>query len=496
MSDELRSLASEIIESSKRDLLINLHFMNPVFSSLKLLPVKEKSIASDGNFLRYDPLSIVNMYKEERSSIAHMLLHVSLHMIFLHSFPHSSYQKNLWDTSCDIVVENIIDELNLPDTALKRSPRQAVYLAMLKKKLRVLSAETVYNYLTDQNMSESELRQIREEFYVDDHSVWYELLEKSANKDKNAHQVSEDSSTQSQAAGAMPSKDGTNTEKKPEKDSEYSHKSHRAMPEDEIVQKEAPENARKAIGKRFADTVNLDRSKQQWKNAAYEMGIQLDSYIRHWGAEGSNLRMNLKSVTRKRQDYSEFLRKFASIGEELKVNDDEFDYVFYCYGLSLYKNLPLIEALEYVEERKVRDFVIAIDTSSSTKDGLVRQFIEKTYSILSSQVSFSSQMNVLLIQCDAEITDVVKISSTKDMEDYIDTLEIKGLGGTDFRPVFSYVDEAIARGELKDLKGLIYFTDGEGTFPKKAPEYDVAFVFADEQSLDVDVPSWAMKIVL
>ena len=73
-------------------------------------------------------------------------------------------------------------------------------------------------------------------------------------------------------------------------------------------------------------------------------------------------------MTREKQDYREFLRKFARMGEQIRVNDDEFDYVYYCYGLKRYGNLPLIEPLEYVEERRIRDFVIAIDTSASTKD--------------------------------------------------------------------------------------------------------------------------------
>ena len=263
----------------------------------------------------------------------------------------------------------------------------------------------------------------------------------------------------------------------------------------EITQKETPEDPRRAIGERFADTVNLDRSRDQWKNAAYEMGVQLDTYVQLWGAEGSNLAMNLKAVTREKHDYREFLRKFARMGEHMKINDDEFDYVYYCYGLSRYGNLPLIEPLEYNEEKRIRDFVIAIDTSSSTKDGLVRKFIEKTYSILSDETSFFSDMNVVILQCDAAITDVTRISSLGDLNDYLDDLEIKGLGGTDFRPVFAYVDEALERGDFSKLGGLIYFTDGQGTYPARKPDYPAAFVLVEDDT-GVEMPVWAIKIVL
>ena len=76
-------------------------------------------------------------------------------------------------------------------------------------------------------------------------------------------------------------------------------------------------------------------------------------------------------------------------------------------------------------------------------------------------------MNVLIVQCDAAITDVARITCLRDLEDYLENPTIKGLGGTDFRPVFTYVDEAMATGELNDLGGLIYFTDGQGTYPAR-----------------------------
>ncbi|MCQ5072283.1 hypothetical protein NE591_15045, partial [Adlercreutzia sp. DFI.6.23] len=65
----------------------------------------------------------------------------------------------------------------------------------------------------------------------------------------------------------------------------YFHKAHRAMDAADITQKDAPENAARAIGERFADTVQLDRSSEQWENAALEMGIQLDAYAKLWGIE-------------------------------------------------------------------------------------------------------------------------------------------------------------------------------------------------------------------
>ena len=75
-------------------------------------------------------------------------------------------------------------------------------------------------------------------------------------------------------------------------------------------------------------------------------------------------------------------------------------------------------------------------------------------------------------------------------------MEIRGLGGTDYRPVFRYLDELKRAGEFEDLKGLIYFTDGHGTFPAKKPDYQTAFVFVENPENSTQVPPWAIRLIL
>lgn len=72
----------------------------------------------------------------------------------------------------------------------------------------------------------------------------------------------------------------------------------------------------------------------------------------------------------------------------MKTNEDEFDYIFYTYGLQLYQNIPLIEPLEYKETKAIKEFIIAIDTSGSTSGEIVQNFVQKTYNILKSTESF------------------------------------------------------------------------------------------------------------
>ena len=106
------------------------------------------------------------------------------------------------------------------------------------------------------------------------------------------------------------------------------------------------------------------------------------------------------------------------------------------------------------------------------------------------------KINLHMIQCDAEIQEDVKITSQEEFERYIKTMQMRGFGGTDFRPVFSYVEELRRAKEFHNLKGLIYLTDGYGVFPEKKPDYSTAFVFINERYEIPDVPPWAIKLVL
>lgn len=195
-------------------------------------------------------------------------------------------------------------------------------------------------------------------------------------------------------------------------------------------------------------------------------------------------------------DFTHFLKQFARQGEEIKTDIESFDYIPYLYGLEHYGNIPLIEHLEYQEVNRLEELVIAIDTSGSCSLDTVRKFMEETYSILSNHENFFRKMNIYVIQCDSFIQDMAHITSEQDWQDYLKNLTIHGRGGTDFRPVFEYVEELRAKKELKDLKGLLYFTDGDGIYPEIPTDYKTAFVFYKEKEQHQKVPAWAACLTL
>ncbi len=236
-------------------------------------------------------------------------------------------------------------------------------------------------------------------------------------------------------------------------------------------------------------------TQEQWKKISERMKADLKSFSKNRnGSEG--LEKNLEEATKDRYDYGEILRRFTVMGEDIQLNPEEFDYIYYTYGLSAYGNMPLIEPLEYNEVQKVRDFIIALDTSASCRGPVVRAFLRKTYSILKSAENFFKKINVHIIQCDNQVQSDTKITNEEEFDYFIANGKLTGFGSTDFRPVFEYVDELLWQGEFENLKGLIYFTDGYGIYPERMPEYDVIFAFLEEDERKPQVPPWAIQVVL
>ena len=435
---ELERLAADVLELARGRLLVNLRYMD-VALTFHDRRVYHGSFSTDGRILFYDPKSVLLTYRESRERLTRTYLHLVLHCVFCHPFVGIDVDRRLWDLACDIASESVICELDLPCTRSDDDGRRTDMLRKIRRETGFLTAEKIYASLRKGELSAADtgekLKQLEELFMADEHSEWY--------------------------------------------------RGEQQPPAVQTVLSDEPQ------------PVSDDMSTESdWKEIAEQIEMEIETFAKVRGKFASSLVQNLRAVNREKYDYSDFLRKFAAINETVKVSDDEFDYIYYNYGLTHYSKMPLIEPLEYREDSRIRDFVIAIDTSGSVAGEEVQTFLRKTYNILKNRESFHNRINVHIVQCDAQIQSDEIITSPEDFDRYLETMEIRGLGGTDFRPVFDYVDRLVKEGEFSDLKGLIYFTDGLGIYPSSKPAYRTAFVFVESGYNVPEVPAWAMKVVL
>ena len=108
-------------------------------------------------------------------------------------------------------------------------------------------------------------------------------------------------------------------------------------------------------------------------------------------------------------------------------------------------------------------FVFAIDTSGS----MSTEMLEELISVFKWVAKKFGPMP--LIQCDAEVHDLIKDISHKT------TIAVKGRGGTDFKPVFEFIEKKFKN----KIDALIFGTDLEGSYPKLPPPYKVYWVVKD-----------------
>lgn len=235
--------------------------------------------------------------------------------------------------------------------------------------------------------------------------------------------------------------------------------------------------------------------RKKWEQLLVYTARGKEEAKRRIGADKGNQSEEMDEISRSRYDYRKFLKQFSFPREEVELDTESFDYIFYTYGMEHYQNMPLIEPLEYKEVNRLEELVIAIDTSGSCSRETVQRFLEETYSILSARDNFFKKMKVYLIQCDCCIQNAVVIHSEEEWKDYSKRIRIEGRGGTDFRPVFEYIKCLQEKKELKNLKALIYFTDGDGIYPGEKPDYETAFVFLKKTQAMNLVPVWARRLV-
>ena len=346
---QLIQIGSRILSASRNELYLSMRFLDVALSSLRYeMNLSSLYVGTDGEKILFNPRYLIQRSLSDRVLVNRAYLHMLLHCLFRHPFHQGDRDEEYWNLACDIAVESMVDALPFKSVHLVVSDRRNEWYDKLRRELKVLSAEGIYEVLQKEKLSIQDFGKLQLEFWVDDHVFW----EKKKDDDQNQDENQDDNNNQNQ--------------------------------------------------------------------------------------------------------------------------NDQND-----------------------EQEQVEEIVIAIDTSESCEGEVVRKFLEETYAILRQNESFFHTFHIHIIQCDTVIQQDKVITSAEEMAAYMEEFDLRGSGGTDFRPVFTYVSKLIEEKVFRNLKGLIYFTDGWGQFPKRRPPYETAFVFFDEGMYNErEVPPWAMKVIL
>lgn len=111
------------------------------------------------------------------------------------------------------------------------------------------------------------------------------------------------------------------------------------------------------------------------------------------------------------------------------------------------------------------NIVVAIDTSGSISKEEIQEFVSEVDAIKSLV-----RARVTLLTCDSDLNYGCPWEF-EPWDEFKFDIEIRGGGGTNFKPVFSWVEE---QDKAPDL--LLYFTDAEGVFPEIEPYFPVTWL--------------------
>jgi len=552
----LHNLGLRILNQAKIELSLSMRYLSRALDKLSFqMDFNTRRMGTEGEKLHFHPEFVFQLYVESPQKLYRLYMHSLLHCLFRHMFKTEGREETLWNLATDIHVEYVLDSIDVPLLLRPAYPFREDYFRKLEKEIKSLSAERIYAYLSAQNLSYAERERLEQEFVKDDHRFWEKLGEEKQSFGADGVEDSEgkEDEERKESSGGMEGSEKNNppegmkaneknevpdepeesekseTPEEPEgrekseapEEPEGSEKSETPEGMEGRGKSKAPEGMEgsekseapeepdgsgrnkntEGIGKnkRRENSGEREESRKRLDKDWEDIGKRTEEELKEGKDkdEGDKLSWFLHLEHKNYTPFQDFLRKFSVDREELKTDPESFDYGYYYFGLSQYGNMPLIEENEYREKRKIPELVIAIDTSYSTKGEMVKRFLEETLAILQNKEAFFSKCRVHIVECDDRIRKDILVENAEEMEHYRQRFEVSGGYGTDFRPVFHYIEDLRKKGELKELKALLYFTDGRGRYPKYAPGYTAAFVFPKGEDIDDEnAPFWAMKLYI
>jgi predicted metal-dependent peptidase len=120
-----------------------------------------------------------------------------------------------------------------------------------------------------------------------------------------------------------------------------------------------------------------------------------------------------------------------------------------------------------IKIKRYQKLIVAIDTSGSIQETHFSMFFSEIHTI------WKQGAEIEIIECDAQVQRIYNFTGKKPEF-------MKGGGGTDFDPVFTYIKQ----NRFKRFDGCIYLTDGYASEPKVVPPCKVFWLLTPEGSAD------------
>ena len=294
---KINSLALSVLNMSRNSLVVNLRFMDTALGRLAFAPMGSEKTSTDGEYFYYDPMHILREYRREKEYPVRQYLHAIFHCIYRHMFIGTLVNERYWNLACDIAVENSINGLELDTVNISSVPLQQSAIHKLSGNVKYITAEVIYRYFLDTEPSKSYLSALEKLFCIDEHSVWY-------HKDEQQGMLSRSPNSNNNQNKPQPNSNGDG-ESKPDNNGDNNNNGGGQDNDNNI------ENNGNAPSKREVENM--------WKDVSEYIQTALETLEQKRGTQAGGLTQNLLEVNREKYDYTAFLKKFAVMGEVMKL---------------------------------------------------------------------------------------------------------------------------------------------------------------------------------
>jgi predicted metal-dependent peptidase len=231
---------------------------------------------------------------------------------------------------------------------------------------------------------------------------------------------------------------------------------------------------------------------EQNGTSSYDDVKNLESFIKEKGGDSSIFK-NFEKMDEKEEDEWDYAASLAKevgnknsstplglerFAKKIKANDIDWKFELYnAINRHMRNNYAFMPPNKKHIYRGVAlpsltsdtlSLIVAIDTSGSIREDILGAFIGEFKSIMQNFPAVSIE----LLIADAKVHSHHTFMGGEEMD-----FPLKGGGGTDYRPTFEYIDANIPMSSM-----LLYFTDGEGIFPRIPPAYEVIWALSQNKN--------------
>ena len=451
------------LQRARSHLIIKQPFFGSLICSLELKEEQRLPMpcGTDARYIYYNPTMVdevvkhalevlrqSDMSENERSVSLKfgtlVMLHEILHVVFKHIWRKGKRCQKVWNIATDIAVNNAILDMNIQgiDEKLMKA-LGALYYVEWKGK----TAEEIYELLPKEGGGGGGGGKGIGEWYGPGGGS-------SDGEDDNS--------------------DGGNSPENNENNDEN----------DENEKDEGNENGdgrKKGRGQRHdtLDDHDMWKKSEKDKTLETEVDLRIKSTMHSLG-RGSlpgNLQTLIDEYTQPIENWRDVLSRYLTIYPS--------DYS-YCPPDRRFASSKHKFRLPSLSGEKLKAYV-AIDNSGSISDDMLKDFLGELISIVRAfdQTEIFTIVNDAQKQEELDKTNIKVITKDTPTEEIVEWFsKTAGRCGTDFRPVFEYLEKE------EDVAILVYMTDCDGTYPKDAPNFPVVWLCVDK---DIDKRDYKPK---